>query len=44
MGMKFKTKIDRFGRIVIPKRIRDEFGITDNSEIESILKMEFFLN
>ena len=34
MGMKFKTKIDRFGRIVIPKKIRDEFGITDNSEIE----------
>ena len=34
MGMKFKTKIDRFGRIVIPKKIRDEFGIIDNSEIE----------
>ena len=34
MGMIFKTKIDRFGRIVIPKKLRDEFGITDNSEIK----------
>ena len=32
--MKFKTKIDKFGRIVIPKKLRDEFGITGNSEIE----------
>jgi len=32
--MKFKTKIDNFGRIVIPKKIRDEFGISKSSEIE----------
>lgn len=32
--MKFKTKIDNFGRIVIPKKIRDEFGILKSSEIE----------
>ncbi len=34
MIMKFKTKIDNFGRIVIPKKIRDEFGILKSSEIE----------
>ena len=34
MIMKFKTKIDNFGRIVIPKKIRDEFGISKSSEIE----------
>ena len=34
MRMKFKTKIDNFGRIVIPKKIRDEFGISKSSEIE----------
>ncbi|MBN2072618.1 MAG: AbrB/MazE/SpoVT family DNA-binding domain-containing protein [Actinobacteria bacterium] len=34
MVIKFKTRIDRFGRIVIPKRIRDDFGIADNSELE----------
>jgi AbrB family looped-hinge helix DNA binding protein len=34
MRMKYKTKIDNFGRIVIPKKIRDEFGISKSSEIE----------
>ncbi len=34
MIMKFKTKIDNFGRIVIPKKIRDEFGISKSSEVE----------
>ena len=34
MIMKFKTKIDNFGRIVIPKKIRDEFGISKSSELE----------
>ena len=34
MKMKFKTKIDNFGRIVIPKKLRDEFGISKSSEIE----------
>ena len=34
MIMKFKAKIDNFGRIVIPKKIRDEFGISKSSEIE----------
>lgn len=32
--MKFKTKIDNFGRVLIPKKIRDEFGISKSSEIE----------
>ena len=34
MIMKFKAKMDNFGRIVIPKKIRDEFGISKSSEIE----------
>ena len=34
MVMKFKTRIDRFGRIVIPKKIRNDFGLTVNSEVE----------
>ncbi|GAG39810.1 unnamed protein product [marine sediment metagenome] len=34
MIMKFKAKIDNFGRIAIPKKIRDEFGISKSSEIE----------
>jgi len=34
MVMKFKTKIDRFGRIVIPKKIRNDFGLAVNSEVE----------
>ncbi|MHB1377367.1 MAG: AbrB/MazE/SpoVT family DNA-binding domain-containing protein [Candidatus Humimicrobiaceae bacterium] len=34
MVMKFKTKIDRFGRIVIPKKIRNDFGLSVNSEVE----------
>jgi len=34
MVMKFKTKIDRFGRIVIPKKIRNDFGLEVNSEVE----------
>ncbi|MGM0366598.1 MAG: AbrB/MazE/SpoVT family DNA-binding domain-containing protein [Actinomycetota bacterium] len=33
MAIKIKTKIDKFGRIVIPKKIRDNFGIRDNSEV-----------
>lgn len=33
MTVKIKTRIDRFGRIVIPKKIRDEFGLTNNSEV-----------
>ena len=34
MVMKFKTRIDRFGRIVIPKKIRNDFGLSVNSEVE----------
>ena len=34
MIMRFKAKIDNFGRILIPKKIRDEFGISKSSEIE----------
>ncbi|MBU4313759.1 MAG: AbrB/MazE/SpoVT family DNA-binding domain-containing protein [Actinobacteria bacterium] len=32
--MKFKTKIDKFGRIVIPKKIRNDFGLKNNTEVE----------
>lgn len=28
-----KTKIDKFGRIVIPKKLREEFGLTPGTEI-----------
>jgi len=34
MEVKFKTKIDRFGRVVIPKKIRNDFGLSVNSEVE----------
>jgi AbrB family looped-hinge helix DNA binding protein len=28
-----KTKIDKFGRIVIPKKLREEFGLTPGTQI-----------
>ena len=31
--VKIKTKIDKFGRIVIPKNIRNELGLRINSEV-----------
>jgi len=34
MKTTFKTKVDRFGRIVIPKKIRNDFGLTKNTEVE----------
>ena len=34
MATKFKTKIDRFGRIVIPKKVRNDFGLKNNTEVE----------
>ncbi|GAG86439.1 unnamed protein product, partial [marine sediment metagenome] len=34
MTIKFKTKIDKFGRIVIPKKIRNDFGLKNNTEVE----------
>lgn len=33
-----KTKIDRFGRVLIPKEIRQKIGISENSELEIELK------
>ena len=36
--MNFKTKIDDFGRIVIPKKIRDELGIKKDSRVSLISK------
>ena len=33
MAIKVKTKIDKFGRIVIPKKIRNDFGIKNNTEV-----------
>jgi bifunctional DNA-binding transcriptional regulator/antitoxin component of YhaV-PrlF toxin-antitoxin module len=27
MKEKFKTTIDRFGRVVIPKKVRDDLGL-----------------
>jgi AbrB family looped-hinge helix DNA binding protein len=29
-----KTKVDRFGRIVVPKEIRDRHGLLPGSELE----------
>jgi len=34
LTIKFKTKIDKFGRIVIPKKIRNDFGLKNNTEVE----------
>ena len=31
---KMKTKVDRFGRIVVPKEIRDRHGLVPGSEVE----------
>ena len=33
MAIKLKTKIDSFGRVVIPKKIRQVMGIKNNSEV-----------
>ena len=33
MAIKIKAKVDKFGRIVIPKKIRQELGIRDNSAV-----------
>ena len=33
MTIKIKTRIDRFGRIVIPKKIRSDFGLQNNAEV-----------
>jgi AbrB family looped-hinge helix DNA binding protein len=33
LTLKIKTKIDRFGRIIIPKKIRNDFGLRSNSEV-----------
>jgi len=30
---KVKTKIDRFGRIVIPKKMRSDFGLKKDSKV-----------
>ena len=29
-----RAKVDRFGRILIPKRIREKLGIEENAELE----------
>jgi AbrB family looped-hinge helix DNA binding protein len=34
MKEKFKTTIDRFGRVVIPKKVRDNLGLTPKVELE----------
>ncbi|MBC7333536.1 MAG: AbrB/MazE/SpoVT family DNA-binding domain-containing protein [Actinobacteria bacterium] len=34
MGKKYKTMIDKFGHIVIPKKIRNSLGLSPNIEIE----------
>ena len=36
--MNFKTKIDDFGRLVIPKKIRDDLGISKGTEMSIISK------
>ena len=34
MKDKFKTTIDRFGRVVVPKKVRDDLGLTPNVALE----------
>jgi AbrB family looped-hinge helix DNA binding protein len=34
MEEKFKTTIDRYGRVVIPKKVRDNLGLTPKVELE----------
>jgi len=34
LTVKFRIKIDKFGRIVIPKKIRNDFGLKNNTEVE----------
>ena len=34
--MKVKTKIDRAGRLVIPKELRDRYGLTAGAEVEIV--------
>jgi AbrB family looped-hinge helix DNA binding protein len=34
MKEKFKTTIDRFGRVVVPKKVRDDFGLAPKVELE----------
>jgi AbrB family looped-hinge helix DNA binding protein len=29
-----KTSVDQFGRVVIPKRVRDHFGLSSGAELE----------
>ncbi len=40
MKKKYKTTVDRFGRIVIPKEIRNNFGLSKDVElgIEEVTK------
>jgi len=33
MSIKIKTKVDNFGRIIIPKKLRQDFGIKNNSDV-----------
>jgi len=34
MKEKFKTTIDRFGRVVVPKKVRDDLGLAPKVELE----------
>jgi transcriptional pleiotropic regulator of transition state genes len=38
-----KVRIDRFGRILIPKRIRENLGIEENTELEIEIRDEKIL-
>ena len=33
-----KVRVDRYGRIVIPKEVRDKFGIKENTELTLTVK------
>jgi AbrB family looped-hinge helix DNA binding protein len=33
MAIRLKTKIDNFGRVVIPKKIRQSMGIKNNTDV-----------
>ena len=40
MDNRHKSKIDKFGRVVIPKRIRNNLGLYPNVELDIVEDME----
>jgi len=40
MNNRYKSTIDKFGRVVIPKRIRNNLGLYPNVELDIVEDME----